>query len=223
MEESRNGHAPPSPPALATAPAASAATSAEVARQSAPAIRARDARARRTMQQLHEALVSLLEIRSFDRITVDDIVDRAGIGRSTFYRHFETKEALIDEIASTEIEHLVDLTFPLLREVDSLPSCRALASYVDAHRNLWSALLTGGASAIMRETFIRLASARAPTSLEGFEPSLPVDLGVVSGVGATIEILAWWLRQAEPVSVEQIAEYLDRLTVRPAIERPPPE
>lgn len=183
-------------------------------------MRARDARARRTMQLLHEALFSLIEIKSFDKITVDDIVERAGVGRSTFYRHFETKEALIDEIATAEIERLVDLTFPLLRAVDSRPSCIALASYVDERRNLWSVLLTGGASAIMRDTFIKLASARAPTSLEGFEPSLPIDLGVVSGVGATIEILAWWLRQVDPVSIEQIAEYLDRLTVRPALERP---
>ena len=172
------------------------------------------------MQLLQEALLSLIETKPFDRITVDDIVDKAGIGRSTFYRHFETKEALIDEIASAEIERLVDLTFPLLSAVDSRPTCFALASYVDAHRSLWSILLTGGASAIMRDTFIKLASARAPTSLKGFAPILPIELGVVGGVGATIEILAWWLRQPDPVSVEQMAEYLDRLSVRPFIERP---
>jgi AcrR family transcriptional regulator len=173
------------------------------------------------MQLLHEALLSLVEAKSFDRITVDDIVEKAGIGRSTFYRHFETKEALIDEIATTEIERLVDLTFPLLNAVDSRTCCIALASYVDDHRTLWSALLTGGASAIMRDTFVKLASARAPASLDGFEPILPIELGVVSGVGATIEILAWWLRQSDPVSVEQMAEYLDRLTVRPAIDMSP--
>lgn len=219
MDKSRDSGERPSASEAET-PAPGPLSSAEFARQSAPAIRARDARARRTMQQLHEALVSLIEAKAFDRITVDDIVEKAEIGRSTFYRHFETKEALIDEIATAEIERLVDLTFPLLRAVDSRPSCIALASYVDERRNLWSALLTGGASAIMRDTFVKLALARAPTSLEGFEPVLPIDLGVVSGVGATIEILAWWLRQADPVSVEQIAEYLDRLTVRPAIERP---
>ncbi len=91
-----------------------AVSSAEFTRQGAPAIRARDARARRTMQLLNDALLSLVETTPFERITVDDIVERAGIGRSTFYRHFETKEALIDEIATTEIVRLVDLTFPLL-------------------------------------------------------------------------------------------------------------
>ena len=212
---------PPDGPGDASAELGAAGMSlAAVARQSAPAIRARDARARRTMLLLHDALLSLVESKPFDRITVEDIIEKAGVGRSTFYRHFETKEALIDEIATAEIERLVDLTFPLLNAVDSRPSCVALASYVDAHRSLWRVLLNGGASAIMRETFIKLASARASTSIEGFEPILPVELGVVSGVGATIEILAWWMRQPAPVSVEQMAEYLDRLTVRPALDAP---
>lgn len=50
--------------------------------------------------------------------------------------------------------------------------------------------------------------------------NLRVELGVAAGVGATIEILAWWMRQSDPASVEQLAEYLDRLTVRQAIEEP---
>ena len=216
MAKSRDNEDPHSPPETMNL------SSAEYARQSAPAIRARDARARRTMQLLHEALLSLVESTTVDRITVDDIVERAGVGRSTFYRHFETKEALINEIATTEIEHLVDLAFPLVSATDSRSACRALATYVDEHRRLWSVLLTGGASAVMRETFIRLASARAPTSFDGFEPVLPVELGVVAGVGATIEILAWWLRQPNPVSIEQAAEYLDRLSVRPALDGPRP-
>ncbi len=194
-----------------------AVSSAEFTRQGAPAIRARDARARRTMQLLNDALLSLVETTPFERITVDDIVERAGIGRSTFYRHFETKEALIDEIATTEIVRLVDLTFPLLNTIDSFSCCVALARYVDENRKLWSVLLTGGASAIMRDTFIKLACTRAPERLDGVAPSLPMEVGVVSGVAATIEILSWWLRQTEVVSVEQVAEYLDRLTVRPAI------
>jgi AcrR family transcriptional regulator len=192
-------------------------SSADFARQKAPAIRARDARARRTMQLLREALLSLVENNPAERITIDDIVASAGTSRSTFYRHFETKEALIDEIATSEIEQLVDLTFPLLSAGDSLATCMALARYVNDRRNLWNILLTGGASAIMRDTFVRLASTRALTLAKSFKPDLPVELGVVSGVGATIEILAWWLRQSDPVSIEQMAEYLDRLTVRPAL------
>jgi AcrR family transcriptional regulator len=198
--------------------AAAKLSPAEFARLGAPAIRERDARARRTMRLLRDALLSLVEIGPVERITVEDIVETAGIGRSTFYRHFETKEALIEEIATTEIEQLVDLVFPLLSATDSRVTCLALAGYVSDRRKLWSVLLTGGASAIMRDTFVRLASARAPTSIAGFEPNLPIELGVVSGVGATIEILAWWLRQADPVSVQQLAEYLDRLSVRPALD-----
>jgi predicted signal transduction protein with EAL and GGDEF domain len=46
---------------------------------------------------------------------------------------------------------------------------------------------------------------------------LPGDLSVVFSVAATIEILAWWLKQNEPPSVKRMAEILDRLVVIPSL------
>jgi AcrR family transcriptional regulator len=194
----------------------SAASPADRARQKVAAIRARDLRARRSMQELHNALLALIEERPFDGITIDDIVEKSGVGRSTFYRHYATKEALIEEIAKTEIEQLVDLTFPLTSRSDSRPSCLALARYVDARRKLWRILLTGGAAGVMRESFAKLAMEKGPKNLDTTDMDIPIDLGAVWGVAATVEIIAWWLRQSKPVSIEKIAEYLDRLAVRPA-------
>jgi acyl-CoA dehydrogenase len=48
---------------------------------------------------------------------------------------------------------------------------------------------------------------------------LPVELGAIYGVGATVEILAWWLRQPRDFTVERIAEIIDRLVVTPAVGR----
>jgi AcrR family transcriptional regulator len=49
----------------------------------------------RTRRSLHDALISLLVARDWDSISVQDICDRADIGRSTFYTHFAVKEELI--------------------------------------------------------------------------------------------------------------------------------
>jgi hypothetical protein len=46
-----------------------------------------------------------------------------------------------------------------------------------------------------------------------------VELGAIYGVGATVEILAWWLRQPREFTVERIAEIIDRLVVTPAVGR----
>jgi AcrR family transcriptional regulator len=54
-----------------------------------------DRRVIRTRQLLRDALVGLILERGFDAITVQDILDRANLGRSTFYAHFRNKEDLL--------------------------------------------------------------------------------------------------------------------------------
>ncbi|NNL30778.1 MAG: helix-turn-helix transcriptional regulator [Gemmatimonadetes bacterium] len=54
-----------------------------------------DRRVRRTRRRLKEALLELLQERSYESITVQEIIDRADVGRSTFYSHFPSKESLL--------------------------------------------------------------------------------------------------------------------------------
>jgi len=54
-----------------------------------------DRRVQRTQQLLRTALVSLIEENGFEALTVQDIIDRANVGRATFYAHFDNKEDLL--------------------------------------------------------------------------------------------------------------------------------
>jgi AcrR family transcriptional regulator len=54
-----------------------------------------DRRVRRTRRILIEALIQLILEKGYSRITVQDILDRADVGRSTFYSHFRDQEALL--------------------------------------------------------------------------------------------------------------------------------
>ncbi|HEY0779285.1 MAG TPA: TetR/AcrR family transcriptional regulator [Gemmatirosa sp.] len=54
-----------------------------------------DPRAARTTRALGRALITLLEERAFDAITVQDILDRAGVGRTTFYAHYRNKHDVL--------------------------------------------------------------------------------------------------------------------------------
>lgn len=174
-----------------------------------------DARMLRTREALRTALLALLERKQFDQITVRDIAAEAGIGYATFFRHHASKSDLLDEIAQEQIGRLMALALPLLDARDTRVSCLALCRYVGKHRVLWSTLLTGGAAGTLREEFVNLAKQGAP----GVRTSewLPVGLGAIFGVSATVEILAWWLRQPDAYTEEQIAEILDRLVVTPAL------
>ena len=56
--------------------------------------RTTDRRVRHTRDALGDALVAIMHEKPFDDITVQHVLDRAGVGRSTFYTHFRDKDDL---------------------------------------------------------------------------------------------------------------------------------
>ena len=177
---------------------------------------AKDARAVRTRAALRNALLRLLESKPLAEITSIDICGQANVGYTTYFRHHPTKESLLDDVAAEEIAHLVELTLPLAEAANTLTAGVALFTYVDAHRELWSTLLTGGAEGAMRNEFLRISREVAATrGREDHWP--PADLVTILVVSSTIELLSWWLRQKKPLSIEQMAEIHERIIIRPAI------
>lgn len=176
----------------------------------------RDPRAVRSRQALHAALLSLLETKTLDQITVRDIAARAGVGYATFFRHHPTKEALLDDVAAQQIRCLFNLALPVMDAHDLRAASIALFRYVDEHRALWSTLLTGGAAGTIREEFLRqargAAASRAPSS-----DWMPSEVGILLIVSGTLELLAWWLRQTEPLPIERMAQIYDRIVVSPVL------
>lgn len=175
-----------------------------------------DRRSQRSRAALASGLLSLLEGAPFEQITVQEIVQRAGVGYATFFRHFPDKQTLLSTLAAEEIRGLIDLTVPVLASVDARASALALCAYVDARRALWSALLTGGAAAILREEFIRQADlVGGGAGATGEWP--PRDLVVPFAIGGVLDILTWWLRQDEPESQEKVASVLADLVIAPLV------
>jgi AcrR family transcriptional regulator len=175
-----------------------------------------DARQVRSRSALTRALLELLEEKPFDQLTIREISQRAGTGYATFFRHYPTKEALLSDVASEEIADLLARTIPVLHDSSSFESTLALCRHVGEHRNLWVALLTGGAAGILREEFIRQAR-ELPREFVEVKSWLPADLGVVYGAGGTIDLLAWWLSQDAAYTPEQIAGILNRLIIAPLV------
>ena len=176
-----------------------------------------DARQLRSRRALTGAMLELLEEKPFDQVTIREISARAGTGYATFFRHYPTKEALLADIAAEEIADLLAMTTPLLYDVNSLESTKALCVNVAEQRKLWAALLTGGAAGTVREEFIRQARELSRNAMAP-ESWLPSDLAVVYGTGGTIDLLAWWLSQDEAeYPPEEIAAILNRLIIAPLV------
>ena len=65
-----------------------------------------DRRQKKTRQAVYDAFTSLLEKKSYSNITVQEIIDEADIGRSTFYAHFETKDDLLRALCAEIFDHV---------------------------------------------------------------------------------------------------------------------
>lgn len=177
---------------------------------------ASDARAVRTRQALRQALLGLLESRPWEQITIRDIAATAGIGYTTFFRHHSTKEALLDDLAAEEIQRLIDLAIPIVEAESPLAASEALFEHVHQHRALWSTLLTGGAASTLREALLHSALQYAASQPQAGH-WLMVELATRLLVGGTIEVLAWWLRQSEPLPVKEVAELHLRAVILPHV------
>lgn len=170
----------------------------------------------RTRAALCGTLLALLQEKPFDQVTVREITRKASVGYATFFRHYPDKEALLNDLAADEISELIEKTLPILFATDSLAACRQCCAYVKERHKLWSALLTGGAAATVREEFIRQAQ-QIPAARAQPDTWLPAELRILYATGGTIDVLAWWLMQDKPLPVERIAEILDRLVISPTL------
>lgn len=176
-------------------------------------------RTARTRAALCGALLQLLQEKPFEQIITREITTTAKVGYATFFRHYNGKDELLHDLASDEIRRLLGMTLPIFYAVDSKAATHAMCAYVWEHRELWRALLTGGAASILKEEYLRQALA-VPQDYPSLEMQLPADLAVTVSVSALIEVHTWWLKQGNPPSLKTISDLTYRLAILPVLPTP---
>ena len=88
-------------------------------------------RAKRTRKKLKDAALDAFSEKSVDAVTVEEITEKADVGKGTLYQHFEDKE----EIVVTLVEEAVDHLIKRIRAYDSAPETLEdmLEHLLDAH------------------------------------------------------------------------------------------
>lgn len=170
-----------------------------------------DRRVRRTQQRLHEALLALVREEGFEGLTVQRIIDRADVGRATFYEHFQNKEELLLSGFGPLRQQLVQHQREARARAPGQPLAfsRALFEHVEAHREVFRVMVgKRSGAAVLRQLQALLVElmrseviAQAHPSRTARKRAEPVARFLA---GAFHGMLDWWLEDQPALSVEEI-------------------
>jgi AcrR family transcriptional regulator len=175
-----------------------------------------DARVRRTRDALGDALVALMQEKPFDTITVQDVLDRANVSRSTFYSHYSDKDDLLMSDAEEFFEAIStalsrqgdksDRVFPVQEFFEHLadvqPFFKALVKSGKFQENM--ELARGHFARGIERRLAELPRARAIPRHE-----LPAI--AFTQAGALLSLLAWWLDRGMRESPAEMDQLFHRL------------
>jgi len=170
-----------------------------------------DRRAARTRKALHQALLALMLRKGYEALSVQDIIDEADVGRSTFYAHYTGKEDLLRNGFQMLREELKEAQSaarvgPEASHDDPLGFSTAMfehaARYADHYRTM-----IGGRGGTVTENEIRLILSEMvrqelPPTLRGDD--IPRDFVVQFIVGAFLTALNWWFERKPKLSPSQV-------------------
>jgi AcrR family transcriptional regulator len=193
------------------------------------AARTADRRVQRTRRLLQQALLSLIREKGFEALTVQDILDRADVGRATFYAHFDNKEDLlvsgIEGLRVTLKEGQRRALAQATRgEERVLAFSHELFEHVDSHRDVFQAMVGKRSGAVIRQMFHKMlldlvredVKAAAP-SADARPPSAEARAQFIAG--GLFGLVLWWVDASRRLSVEEVDAAFRRLAL-PALMGP---
>ena len=192
-----------------------------------------DRRVQRTRTALKQALAELIEEKSYDQVTVEEITDRANLGRATFYLHYRDKEDLL-------LEDVINLVDQMLAETTGMPWLRwreagrgeeptlrrpppmeLVFQHVAENARLYRIILRGQGMYTVSEKLrsiiiqaikdVGLARSQDGSLGADFEVQVPLDVIANYYAGSVMGLVTWWLENDTPYTPAQMAGYFQQL------------
>ena len=156
-----------------------------------------DRRQRKSRQAIFRAFTELLKEESYPKITVQQIIDRADVGRTTFYAHFETKDDLLEAFCAGIFEHVFskapgkEKTHDFSHEHDTRALVTHILYHLREHIEYLPGILSGDSGAVftgyLKERLSELFSEAVPGS-----ETVPYDYLLDHTVNDLTQTLRWW-------------------------------
>ena len=176
-----------------------------------------DARIRRTRERLGSALLALILEKPIDDVTVQDVLDRAGVGRSTFYAHFrDTNDLLLSQLEGF-LEMMSTALSARQEASDRIVPVTEMFAHIGGQNRIYCALVDAG----RLSDFFDLAQGyfsrgierrlRESSRLPQF-PARELPARSCALAGSLLSLLRWWLAHGE----KEPPRYMDELYHRMA-------
>ncbi len=168
-----------------------------------------DRRITKTRKAIYTAFLQLLNQKDYESITVQEIIDLADVGRSTFYSHYESKELLLDELCRYLFHHLFEREENITTE-DYLAH---IFSHFKKNQDHVTSLLFSKNDYFLRQLQKELEHHVYPmveNNLQLSYPNIPASYLKHFVVTNFIETLTWWLKKGKSYKEDQVVRfYLD--------------
>lgn len=173
-----------------------------------------DRRQQRTRSAIFKAFSTLLEKKNFNNITVQEIIDEANIGRSTFYAHFETKDDLLKVMCTDIFSHVFsdELMSEKTHDFSGVNNgfeakiTHILYHLKDSKRDVVGILLCESGELFMRY-FKEYLSEMFSKYLNQIKANAPDEFLLNHLVGSFAEAVKWWIKNKMEQTPEELTEY----------------
>ena len=181
-----------------------------------------DRRQKRTRDAIFVAFTSLLSKKHYNQISVQEIIDLANIGRTTFYAHFETKDYLLKDLCEELFAHIIGSS---MGQIDDYHlNCNCIEDTVFSHllchlkvndRNIIELLTSQNNEIFLRYFKCNLKkliiTQYADKGLINYN-NLPQDYVINHIASSFVETVEWWLKDNNDKSPQEITEYFLTVT-----------
>jgi len=176
-----------------------------------------DRRTRRTRQLLRDAFLGLLKEKRYEDISVQDIIERADVARSTFYAHYVDKEDLLvgqRGVFASDMKRHAEL--PQAEKKSRLIPPTCFWHNIVAQRDIFKIIARDSAMDVtMKDLHNKLyANMQAEIQQHRLEQgAVPASLIVDYLADSIITLVKWWVKQGMTYSPEQMDEIFHQMTM----------
>ena len=175
-----------------------------------------DARVRRTRDALGDALVALMQEKPFDTITVQDVLDRANVSRSTFYSHYSDKDDLLMSDAEEFFEAISTALSQHGDKSDRVFPVQEFFTHLADVQPFFKALVKSGKFQenmdLARGHFARGIERRLAELPRGRSiPQNELPAIAFTHAGALLSLVTWWLDRGMRESPAEMDQLFHRL------------